>query len=1197
MSTRSQKKVQVSLNSSKDDTKSAESPASEGIASPEAGQGTAAPKKKKGNPKKKIVVDPISVSDGVATEYVVDAILPGLVSFEWKRRYSSAEFAVTTSLGRGGWRHSLDQWIEPDDEGLTLYNWDDCDLEFGVLSAQGTALHRGCSLLLRRSGERFEILDLATRYTRHYAPSSTGGKAWLRAIADNYGNRLTLHYNGESLVRVTDTAGREIHICLDDRHRIVSLDVDVQGHVQRLMTYAYTAEGELASATNPLGYAITYAYDGQHRIVEKCLQNGHHIRYEYDPVHGRVVRSSGDSGFQYIELTYDFDKRTTTTHGNPEPRVYTWDARGNVTREATFDQRFVEDRVFDADNLRLAQKNAAGEASTFEYDARGFLARHTDPAGNITVFERVDDLVRRVLRPDGTTRAYDYDGYGGLCGVTLETGARYSVDRDRKGRIVAVYGPSGLVERYAYDEAHNLVLVTGPEGEVTSYAYDDLGRAVERRDPLGRTTRLDYDAADNVVRVRRPDGTSVGFEHDGRGNVTAIHKPGGDIRLEYMAADVLTRAEMENGAVWTFGYDTEGKPRTIRNPNGEEYAFRYDRAGNVVEERTFDGRALRYSYDLAGRLQRVQRPDRTYRAFAYDPLGNALEETSSHGMITYERDKLGRLREAILEEGPVQSVVAFERDAVGRIVAEDQDGAVLRYTYDAEGRVATRTLPGGEVTTYRYDLSGRLAEVEHGGAVVRITHDAAGQETLRQLVGSPVGVATKFDSMGRLASQDAVAVEPEGKAAIEGLVARRWQYDVAGRPTQIEDARWGPTAYRYDNVDNLIGYTRRGLDTAFDYDPADYLAGIYRGLRPNGVRWERRPGDLVTYADDIRYEYDENGRRTRKIEEPAHEGERRETKYTWDCRDRLRESALPSGETARYFYDAFGRRTQKVIFSAEPKAAHEEQAAPRVTRFLWDGNVLASEVTPDGHERAWVHEPGTFLPLLQCEQGEAFLFVLDQVGMARELLDRQGRVTWAAFYDPWARVASVQRDDGARRAACIESPFRMLGQYWDDETGLACTRYRYWDPAIAKWISPDPLGVPGARRLMAFDGCPTIDVDALGLETERGKTGVQVKTLAKWLKDEPALLQEARDKFRSSPEWQGIDPDKSPVFLRSKVDADGIRAMVGESGGHHPHGLALGGAPGQTLTFTGETGSWKNPDHSAATGLQVRIINAIRRQQ
>ena len=68
------------------------------------------------------------------------------------------------------------------------------------------------------------------------------------------------------------------------------------------------------------------------------------------------------------------------------------------------------------------------------------------------------------------------------------------------------------------------------------------------------------------------------------------------------------------------------------------------------------------------------------------------------------------------------------------------------------------------------------------------------------------------------------------------------------------------------------------------------------------------------------------------------------------------------------------------------------------------------------------------------------------------------------------------------------------------------------------------------------------------------------------------------------------------VYYRTTDEVKNIRKKSGESGGHHPHGLALGGPEGQTLTITGEIGKVKNPKHSKVTGLQKRVINRIKKQ-
>ena len=112
---------------------------------------------------------------------------------------------------------------------------------------------------------------------------------------------------------------------------------------------------------------------------------------------------------------------------------------------------------------------------------------------------------------------------------------------------------------------------------------------------------------------------------------------------------------------------------------------------------------------------------------------------------------------------------------------------------------------------------------------------------------------------------------------------------------------------------------------------------------------------------------------------------------------------------------------------------------------------------------------------------------------------------------------------------------------------------------------------------------------------DKGGSGAgESKTLNDWLKDDPELLEECNNWYKNNPEWWGIDLDNTQVFYRTPDEVAEIRKLAGESGGHHPHGLALGGPIGQKLTQTGETRKFKNPTHSQVTGLQRKVINKIK---
>jgi len=204
---------------------------------------------------------------------------------------------------------------------------------------------------------------------------------------------------------------------------------------------------------------------------------------------------------------------------------------------------------------------------------------------------------------------------------------------------------------------------------------------------------------------------------------------------------------------------------------------------------------------------------------------------------------------------------------------------------------------------------------------------------------------------------------------------------------------------------------------------------------------------------------------------------------------------LPTGDRVLYTYDAFARRVRKDVVPA----ARRDRAAVvrlaltvgpgavpkiRTTRYWWDGDVLAGEVDSELGTRVHVHEPGTFVPMLQAEQGEVFAVVTDHLGMPKELVDQDGRVAWAAAHSAWGQVVEVWRDPASgrgKRVREVESPFRLLGQYAEIETGLCYTRHRWFDFGTGRWLSPDPLGVIGGRNLFAFDGNPINRVDPTGL--------------------------------------------------------------------------------------------------------------------
>jgi RHS repeat-associated protein len=1078
--------------------------------------------------------DPVTAATGFVVDSEVEIALPGLIPVEWKRLYSSARSKERGPFGKGGWTHGLAQWIE---EGEAVWRFraeDGRFVYFDKIGPHGSTFHRRERLTLRITGDgAFEVESAASKLVRVFAPLEGGGPAVLRIVRDPWGNRVDLAYEAGRLARVVDTAGRELRVLHDDQGRVRRVEAWSAGDRPELcqwVGYGYQPEGELATATDALGGVLRYEYDGWHRMTKRTLQTGVSFRYTYDPDTGRCIRAIGDRGIYETELHFDFAKRTTMTSGNQEPRKYTWDAQGFVLRQETLDGAWARERTYDKDHYVTSVANAAGEKVKLFHDARGNLIQRVDPAGNTTAWEIEDDRPKVRVAPDGNETQYTHDGFGSLIGVQYPTGQRFSLDYDGRGRLTAIHGAEGLVAGFAYDVQHNLVRETDARGAVTQYSYDAMGRPIARRDALGRVTRVGLDRLGRLTAIHRPDGTSTHMQRDALGRVTVFTDAmGKTTRLEYAGVHALVKLVEPTEQEWTFRYDELERLRRITNPRQERYFFHYDDAGRVNEETSFHGRKLSYTYDLGENLSRIEYPDGSFRALWYDPLGNVVSDSSPHGTIKFERDRLGRTKKAILAEYNGKVITTFERDAFGRVMKETQNDRALRYEYDDRGRRAARVLPNGSTTRYHHDPFGALVGVDHDGHKVSIQRDILGRDVRRHVYQGGVDILRAYDAMDRLVDQQVTAPAPAGGGAVSVLSRRQLGYDDNGRVKSIADERWGTTTYGYDALGQLVEAVRGKHREVFDYDVTGGLHNILKSLADvDRVHpFYTKEGDLLIETPATSYENDEQGRRTARTDKKSKETER----YFWDCRDRLREVRKDDGTRILYTYDAYGRRVRKETVPGERRdlkkmivLAYEKgaEALPPigVVEYLWDGDALAGEFDPEKGARFFVHEPGTLVPMLQQEQGAVFTYVNDHLGMPKELVDQDGRVAWAAAHSAWGNVVETWRDPQAKRA--VETPFRLLGQYLDEDTGLCCTRFRYFDPEVGRWLSPDPLGIAGGYNLFAWCGNPINAIDPLGLACEDNTTANSRREAFRLAKARAGIPDSAE------PEQQGTFRDRYP---------------------------------------------------------------------
>ncbi|HHH29536.1 MAG TPA: DUF4150 domain-containing protein, partial [Polyangiaceae bacterium] len=587
-----------------------------------------------GNPSPCVDGHPVAIESGFVVDDDIDLALPGAIPLTVERSYSSQRSDDVGLLGKGGWVLSLEQWIAPADDVLALRLQDGREAYFEPIGPGEQTYHRREQLELfaerGQHGPRYRLWDVRRRLWRHFVAQVPGGKARLTAIRDAHGNAITLEYDADRLTRIIDTAGRELRCVYDEPQRYLQrLEVWAATptppgqppdapQLQTWVDYAQDADECLAAATDAEGHAERYRYDIQRRMVQVTLKNGTSFYYAYEEEFGRCIKTWGDGGLHKVEL----DRRPGNevyTFGNPEPRHYIYTDDGYTLLEETPGGEFQRAKTYDDDRYVLTEANAAGETYTFTYDERGHRTSVTDPAGNRATWRFDGDLPVEHVGRDGHRTTYEYDGLGSLVAATYPTGERYLVDHDAHGRVAAIADRDGTRLTFAYDAHHNLIAQTDARGATTRYWYDALGRPVVRQDALGRVTRVEYDRLGQPVKVTHADETVTQATYGPLGNVTRYVDPLGQVtEMRYGGTGVLLELTEPTGQKWRFHYDAIERLVRIENPRTERYDYRYDWAGQVVEERPFDGRILSYRYDKGERLCRLDRPDQTWRSFSYD---------------------------------------------------------------------------------------------------------------------------------------------------------------------------------------------------------------------------------------------------------------------------------------------------------------------------------------------------------------------------------------------------------------------------------------------------------------------------------------------------------------------------------------------------------------------------------------------------
>ena len=476
----------------------------------------------------------------------------------------------------------------------------------------------------------------------------------------------------------------------------------------------------------------------------------------------------------------------------------------------------------------------------------------------------------------------------------------------------------------------------------------------------------------------------------------------------------------------------------------------------------------------------------------FDAAGTLLAygtgPTASRSFVEVARDEAGRLVRLTHARG---QWIALDWADEHVVAARTADGRRVEHAYDAEGRLASVTGPGG-TRRYTWGEDGLLAAVVDADGVVEAenVYDAQGR-VVRQR--SPFGRVTRF---AYLPGRVTVVSDEDGtrsntwihdeRARLVGVVdadeqRQSMSYDRWGNPVLVTERDGATTVHEYDDRGRRVRtVTPSGADLTYGYDALDRVTTVVTEAGAvTGYTYEaeqRNPSTVLDPEGGLTRLAWSDGLLT-QITDPTDVVVR----FSYDAHGDLVGTTNADGATARLERDDLGRVTAAVTPSGHR------------TTYTYDptSGLLAERRDPDGAVWRWEHTPAGRLAATVDPLGARTSIEHGPHGEEASTVDPLGRVLTRQL-DDLGNLASVELPDGSRWEFTHDALSRLVattdptGATWTSEHDLAGRPSARTDPLGARvGVDVDPAG--GGVEVHDADGSAALRIDPLGRLTSAGQ--------------------------------------------------------------------------------------------------------------
>ena len=681
-----------------------------------------------------------------------------------------------------------------------------------------------------------------------------------------------------------------------------------------------------------------------------------------------------------------------------------------------------------------------------------------------------------------------------------------------------------LQAAYRYDPHHRLIETQDAEQRRIQLSYNNEDQISRLQTASGKHWHYGYTHHQKLAQINRPNASQESQVYDRHGNLTKYTDANGVVwQLKYGAFDLLIEKIDGEGHVWRYDYDKDSlKLSKVINPKGEQYTYAFNADGQVEVETDFAGNIWHYTYDANGALNTLTDGEGHQTQYTYNANGQLIQLSTVDDVISYTYDNAGR----VTQIQSTDSTLTYVYDINDRVIEESQNSHKIYRTFDDINQTVTRVLyPAGQdkpiTTRFKYNNLGELVELqlpnwenesqqtdiqEKEVHTLHFLYDDEGNEISRQ---SNLGfiLNQQFNEMN-LPIRQRAGYEPTHHFDSQALkqtgidsptfaeLNRTYQYDKAlntiAANDEIESLRFVVNGnnqiiqvvnqyqtrenYHYDQN----GYISRQYIQADDYRYHDDHHGQ---IKIDNLDLYQQGNKLNRIGNDY-YSYDKAGRLVKKT--AIKDGFRGKTLYyRWNANNQLESLTNEWGEVWYYKYDALGRRIEKACPQRNTK-----------TTYLWDGDQVAyQETEKHGKTESLRHCIFNGWELI-AQQDNYFktdlrnhhktwtqatnYAVCQPNGQPLALFNPQGKRTWRKAPNSLWGLPLLESWE-SKQTEPLNPNLLFAGQYFDQESGLAYNRFRYYDPQSGCYLKSDPIGLAGGETPYAYVHNPMGWVDPFGL--------------------------------------------------------------------------------------------------------------------